>query len=60
MQERSLGQKFFVDLSLDYVNLRTPSTTDNVHDTIDYAAVYQHAPLSPPSALFSHILKLPA
>lgn len=38
--EKSLGGKFEVDLDL-YLPLKKPGQTDDLHDTLDYEAIYR-------------------
>ena len=40
MQEQALGQKFVVDATLA-TNLKQAGVSDDLDDTIDYAAVYK-------------------
>jgi dihydroneopterin aldolase len=40
--ENELGQKFVVDIELE-CDLRAASTSDDLNDTIDYVAIYNHA-----------------
>jgi dihydroneopterin aldolase len=42
-QEQRLGQKFLVDLTLE-ADLSTAGRTDDIKDTVDYAAVYGQVP----------------
>ena len=39
-EERSLGQRFVVDIDLD-LDLTEPSTSDELSDTVNYSEVYQ-------------------
>jgi dihydroneopterin aldolase len=38
--ERQVGQRFYLDVTF-WLDLRRPGQTDDVHDTADYAKVYQ-------------------
>jgi dihydroneopterin aldolase len=40
--ENELGQKFVVDIELE-CDLRAAGTSDDLNDTIDYVAIYNHA-----------------
>ena len=39
IQENTLGQKFVVDATI-FADLRHAGKTDDLHDTLDYAAIY--------------------
>jgi dihydroneopterin aldolase len=39
-EERSLGQRFVIDVDLD-IDLRTPCTSDDLSDTVNYSEVYR-------------------
>jgi dihydroneopterin aldolase len=39
-EEKSLGQRFYVDISL-FLNLSEAGQSDNIHDTVNYAGIYE-------------------
>lgn len=39
-EEKKLGQQFLVDVEL-FTSLKKAGTSDNMHDSIDYSAVYE-------------------
>lgn len=55
--ERELGQKFLVDIELE-CDLQRAAATDDLHDTVDYIALYRHAQLvieGPSAHLLEHL-----